>query len=47
MTYLALKEVGSAEKQMLLWQHTSYKSLNFVRNICGFDSIIYIMLEVV
>ena len=39
MTYLALKEVGGAEAQMLPWQHTSYLSLNVVRDICGFDSI--------
>ena len=37
---LGLKEVGSAEAQMLSWQHTSYLSLNFVRNIWGFDSSI-------
>ena len=36
MTYLALKEVGSAEAQTLPWQHTSYLSMNFVRNIHGF-----------
>ena len=40
MMQCALKEVGAAEAQMLPWQHTSYLSLNFVRNICGFDSII-------
>ena len=40
MMYFALKEVGSAETQTLSWQHTSYLSLNFVRNICGFDNII-------
>ena len=40
MTYFALKEVGSVEAQMLPWQQTLYLSLNFVRNICGFDSII-------
>ena len=40
MNYVALKEVGSAEAQTLPWQHTSYLSLDFVRNICGFDSII-------
>ena len=43
----ALKEVGGAagaEAQLLPWQHTSHLSLNFVRNIWGFDSI---MLEVV
>ena len=40
MTYLALKEVGSVEAQMLPWQHTLYFSLNLVRNIYGFDSII-------
>ena len=45
MTYLALKEVGSAETKMLPWQHTSCLSLHFVRNFCGFDGII-IMLEV-
>ena len=36
MMYRALKEVGGAEAQMLSWQHSS---LNFVKNICGFDSI--------
>ena len=40
MMYLALKEVGSVEAQMLPWQHASYFSLNTVRNIYGFDSII-------
>ena len=40
MTYLALKEVGSAEAQTLLRQHTSYLSLNFVRNVCSFDIIV-------
>ena len=40
MMYLALKEVGSVEAQMLPWQHTSCFSLNLVRNIYGFDSII-------
>ena len=40
MMYLTLKEVGSAEVQTLPWQLTSYLSLNFVRNICSFDSII-------
>ena len=40
MTYLALKEVVDAEAQMLPWQHTSYFSLNIVRYIGGFDSII-------
>ena len=40
MMYLALKEVGSVEAQMLPWQHTSYFSLNLVRNIYGFDSTI-------
>ena len=39
--YLALKEVGSVEAQMLPWQHSSYFSLNIIRNIYGFDSIIY------
>ena len=33
MMGIALKEVGGAEAQMLLRQHTSYLSLNFVRNI--------------
>ena len=42
MMYLALKEVGSVEAQMLPWQHTctSYFSLNLVGNMYGFDSII-------
>ena len=40
MTYLALKEVGGIDAQMLPWQQTSYLSLIFVRNIGGFDSII-------
>ena len=40
MTYLALQEVGSVEAQMLPWQHTSYFSLNLIRNSYGFDSII-------
>ena len=40
MMYLALKEVGSVEAQMLPWQDTSYFLLNLVRNIYGFDSII-------
>ena len=40
MMYLAFKEVGSVETQILPRQHTSYFSLNLVRNIYGFDSII-------
>ena len=40
MTYRALKEIAGAEARLLPWQPTSYLSLNFVRNICGFDSII-------
>ena len=38
MTNLALKEVGSAEAQMLPWQHTSYLSLNLVRYNSDLDS---------
>ena len=45
MMYLALKEVGSVEAQMLQWQHTSCFSLNLVRNICGFDSIIWLEVD--
>ena len=41
MTYHALKGVGGAEAEMLAWQRASYLTLNFVINICGFDSIIY------
>ena len=37
MRYIALREVGSVEAQMLPWQHTSHFSLNLVRNIYGFD----------
>ena len=40
MTYLALKEDGSVEALMLPWQHTSYFSLNLVRNIYDSDSVI-------
>ena len=40
MMYLDLKEVGSVEAQMLPWQHASYFSLNLVRNIYDFNSII-------
>ena len=38
--YHALKEVGGADAQMLPWQQPSCLSLNCVRNICGFDSIV-------
>ena len=41
MTHLAFKQVGGVEAQMLPWQHTSYFSWNFVRNICGFDSSVF------
>ena len=47
MAYLPLNEARSAEAQMMPWQHTSYLSLNFVRKICDFESIILYMLEVV
>ena len=40
MTYHALKGIGGAQGQMLSWQHTSHLSLEFAKNICGFDSII-------
>ena len=45
MTYHALKEVGGVEAQMLTWQHTSYLSLNFVKNI--FTALIVSYLEAV
>ena len=40
MTYRALKEVVGTEAHLLSRQRISYSSLNFVRNICGFYSII-------
>ena len=41
MAYNALKGIGGAEAQMLPLQHTSHLPLNVLRNICGYDSIIY------
>ena len=45
MMYRDLKEVCGAEAQMLSWQHTSYLSLNFVRNICCIVSYVRCSLE--